>query len=60
MQRWAVDLFPGLHGRIFDPSFEALTAAMVVRKYAKLPEHVQEFCRIIRQFVATKRPAEQS
>ncbi|OAI46962.1 hypothetical protein AYO44_01940 [Planctomycetaceae bacterium SCGC AG-212-F19] len=60
MQRWAVDLFPGLHGRVFDPSFDSLTAAMVVRKYAQQPEHVQEFCRIIRQYVAGKRPAEQS
>jgi DNA-binding transcriptional LysR family regulator len=60
MQRWAVDLFPGLHARVFDPSFESLGGAMVVRKYARLPEHVQEFCRIVRQFLAGMRSAEKS
>jgi DNA-binding transcriptional LysR family regulator len=60
MQPWAVDLFPGLHGRVFDPAFEALSGAMVVRKYAQLPEHVQEFRRIVRQFLAGERAAKQS
>jgi LysR family transcriptional regulator, cys regulon transcriptional activator len=60
MQSWAVDFFPGLHGRIFDPSFETLCGAMVVRKYARVPEHVQEFCRIVREFLASKRAEGQS
>lgn len=60
MQRWAVDLFPGLHARVIDPTFEPLCAALAVRKYARLPDHVEEFRRMVRQFLAGKRPAEQS
>jgi DNA-binding transcriptional LysR family regulator len=59
MQRWAVDLFGGLHARVADPAFESLCGALVVRKYAQLPGHVQEFCQIVRQFLAGKVGAEQ-
>ncbi|MBL8797313.1 MAG: LysR family transcriptional regulator [Planctomycetia bacterium] len=54
LQRWAVGIFPGLHGRVFDPAFEVLGGALVVPRYAKLAEHVEEFCRIVRQFVASQ------
>jgi hypothetical protein len=60
MQPWAVDLFPGLHARVIDPAFERLAALLVVRKYARLPEHVEDFRRILRQFLAAKPAASQS
>lgn len=60
MQRWAVEHFPGLHGRMVEAAPEPLAGAMVVRKYAKQPEHVQAFCRVVRQFVAAKRALGQS
>ena len=39
----------GLHMRVLDPALERLPIALVVRKYAHLPEPVEEFCRIVRR-----------
>ena len=56
LQPWAVEQSPGLHGRVFDPAFESMKAVMIVRKYARLPEQVQEFRQIVRTSLAGKRP----
>jgi len=55
LQPWAVEQVPGLHGRVFDPAFESLTVAMIVRKYGRPPEQVEEFRRLVRQTAAGKR-----
>jgi len=43
---------PDLHVREFDPHIEALPVMLVTRKYAHLPDHVQEFLRILRKHLA--------
>lgn len=43
---------PGLHVREFDPHLEGLPVMLVTRKYAHLPDHVQEFLQILRKHLA--------
>lgn len=43
----------GLHLRRFDPETPDLGVAIVVRRGAHLPPHVQEFCQTVRKFVGT-------
>ena len=47
---------PGLHVREFDPHIEALPVMLVTRKYAHLPDHVQEFLKILRKHLADSAP----
>jgi DNA-binding transcriptional LysR family regulator len=46
---------PGLHLRQLDTEIERLPIEMAVRKGAHLPEHVEEFRRVIRQCLAEPR-----
>lgn len=43
---------PGLHARPFDAGMEGQPVALVVRKHAHLPQHVEEFCAIVRRHLA--------
>ena len=47
---------PGLHVREFDPHIEALPVMLITRKYAHLPDHVQEFLQILRKHLADSAP----
>jgi LysR family cyn operon transcriptional activator len=46
---------PGLHVRALDPEMERLTIEMAVRKGTHLPEYVQAFRTIVRQFLSDTR-----
>ena len=41
---------PGLHVRPLDPEMERLSIEMAVRKGTHLPEYVEAFRRLVRQF----------
>ncbi len=47
---------PGLHMREFDPHIEPLPVMLVTRKYAHLPDHVQDFRQIVRRHLADSAP----
>src|SRR5262249_24062499 len=44
---WAVERVPGLHGRVLDPGQEPISVSLVIRKHARLAEHVQTFCQLV-------------
>ena len=45
----------GLHHRPFGAETPNLSVALVLRKGAHLPQHVQDFCATVRQFLARKK-----
>jgi DNA-binding transcriptional LysR family regulator len=50
---------PGLHLRTLDAAIERLPIEMAVRKGSHLPEHVEEFRRVVRQCLAGPRASRQ-
>jgi DNA-binding transcriptional LysR family regulator len=46
---------PGLHVRPLDPDLERLPIEMAVRKGTHLPDYVQDFCAVVRRFLAAKK-----
>ena len=46
----------GVHLRVFDPALERLPVALVLRKYAHLPKPAEEFCRLVRRYLASHEP----
>jgi hypothetical protein len=45
---------PGLHVRPFTPEVERLTIEMAVRKGTHLPDHVDEFRRLVRRCLSVR------
>jgi DNA-binding transcriptional LysR family regulator len=48
---------PGLVQRVFDPTLEKLPVVLAIRKWAHLPDHVEEFRQTLRRHLGHRRTA---